>query len=170
MNNPRYLNTCLEDTAMLPIKTILVATDFSPMSEHAVHFAGALARDYGARLVAVHVIQTPVAVYAETAVFVEEPDRSAARAALAALRVPGVDFEYRLREGEPISTIVQVARETGTDLLVMGTHGRGGLLRVLLGSVAEGVLREAPCPVMTIKATVPLPITIEDSARAAVGT
>jgi nucleotide-binding universal stress UspA family protein len=116
----------------------------------------------------VHVIHVPVAVYAETAVFVEEPDRSAARESLVALRVPGVDVEYRLMEGEAISTIVQVARETGADLLVMGTHGRGGLMRVLLGSVAEGVLREAPCPVMTIKATVPLPAAIEDSAPAAV--
>jgi nucleotide-binding universal stress UspA family protein len=157
---------------MLPIKTILVATDFSPMSEHAVRFAGALARDYGARLVAVHVIR---AVYAETAVFLDDPDRSAAREALVALRVPGVEVDYRLIEGEPVSTIVQVAREIGADLLVMGTHGRGGLLRVLLGSVAAGVLREAPCPVMTIKATVPLPTAIEDSApeasaAAAVGT
>jgi universal stress protein A len=152
---------------MLPIKTILVATDFSPMSEHAVRFAGALARDYGARLVAVHVIHTPVAVYAETAVFVDEPDRSAARESLQSLRVPAVEVEYRLMEGEPISTIVQVARETGADLLVMGTHGRGGLLRVLLGSVAEGVLREAPCPVMTIKATVPLPAAINDPVPAA---
>ena len=143
---------------MLPIKTILVATDFSPMSEHAFRFAGALARDYGARLIVVHVIQPPVAVYAETAVFLEEPDHSAAREALRNLHVPGVEVDYRLMEGEPVSTIVQVARETGADLIVVGTHGRGGLLRVLLGSVAEGVLREAPCPVMTIKSTVPIPV------------
>ncbi len=142
---------------MLPIKRILVATDFSPMSEHAFRFAGALARDYGARLIAVHVMQTPMAVYAETAVFLEEPDQNAAREALEALNVPGVEIERRLMEGEPVAGIVQTARETAADLIVMGTHGRGGLMRVLLGSVAEGVLREAPCPVMTIKATVPVP-------------
>ena len=136
---------------MLPIKTILVATDFSPMSDHAVRFAGALARDYEAQLVAVHVIQTPVAVYAETAVFVEGPDRSAARETLAALRVPGVEVEYRLMEGEPISTIVQVARETGADLLVMGTHGRGGLLRMLLGSVADRLVHICKRPVMVVR-------------------
>jgi len=150
---------------MLPIKTILVATDFSPMSEHAFRFAGALARDYGARLIAVHVVHSPAAVYAETAVFVDEPDFSAAREALGALRLPGVDVEYRLMEGEPASTIVQVADETHCDLIVMGTHGRGGILRVLMGSVAEDVLRQAPCPVMTVKATVPLPAADEELAR-----
>jgi nucleotide-binding universal stress UspA family protein len=60
-------------------------------------------------------------------------------------------------EGEPSATIVQVARETSADLIVMGTHGRTGLARVLMGSVAEDVLRTAPCPVMTVKATVPVP-------------
>jgi nucleotide-binding universal stress UspA family protein len=142
---------------MLPIKTILVATDFSPMSEHAFRFAGALARDYKSRLIVVHVIHPPAAVYAETAVFVEEPDFAAARESLDALRVPGVEAEYRLMEGEPAPTIVQVACETHADLIVLGTHGRGGLMRVLMGSVAEDVLRTAPCPVMTLKADVPVP-------------
>src|ERR1700733_10502151 len=96
---------------MLPIKTILVATDFSPMSEHAFRFAGALARDYRARLIALHVAQPPAAVYAETAVFLEEEhDFSAAREALHALAIPGVVVEHRLMEGEPASTIVDVAR------------------------------------------------------------
>ena len=86
---------------MLSIKTILAATDFSPMSDHAFQFAGALARDYGARLIVLHVIQPPVPVYGETAVFMEEPDRNCFREALEALRVPGVEVEYRLMEGEP---------------------------------------------------------------------
>jgi nucleotide-binding universal stress UspA family protein len=151
-----------EGIAMLPIKTILAATDFSPMSEHAFQFAGALARDYGARLIALHVVQPAVAVYSEAGAFMEEPDHSSFREALHALRIPGVEVEYRLMEGEPASTIVQVARETNCDLLVMGTHGRGLLLRMLLGSVAEDVLRRAPCPVMTLKATVPIPATIDE--------
>jgi len=154
-----------EEFAMLPIKTILAATDFSPMSEHAFRFAGALARDYGARLIALHVIHPPVAVYAETAVFMEEPDFSAARETLNALRIPGVDVEYRLMEGEPAATIVQVAEETHANLIVMGTHGRGGIVRVLMGSVAEDVLRSAPCPVMTVKSTVPLPAGVEEPVR-----
>jgi nucleotide-binding universal stress UspA family protein len=142
---------------MLPIKTILVATDFSSMSEHAFQFAGALARDYGARLIALHAAQPLAAVYSETAVFVEEKDSSAAREALHALRVNGVDVEYRLVEGEPAATIVDVARATDCNLIVMGTHGRGGIARVLLGSVAEDVLRRAPCPVLTVKADAAVP-------------
>jgi|SRR6516164_6028758 nucleotide-binding universal stress UspA family protein len=152
---------------MLPIKTILVATDFSPMSEHAFGFAGALARDYGARLVVVHVVRPPAAVYAETAVFVTEPDFSAAREALAKLRTPGVDVDHRLLEGEPGSSIVELAREIKCDLIVMGTHGRGGIVRVLLGSVAEEVLRKAPCPVLTVKATVAVPAAATEPAHEA---
>jgi nucleotide-binding universal stress UspA family protein len=151
---------------MLPIKTILAATDFSPMSDHAFQFAGALARDYGARLIALHVIQPPAAVYGETGVFMEEPDHGSVREALEALQFPGVEVEYRLMEGEPGPTIVQAARDTGCDLLVMGTPGRGLLLRMLLGSVAEGVLRRAPCPVITVKATVPIPGSTEEPACA----
>jgi nucleotide-binding universal stress UspA family protein len=137
------------------------------MSEHAFRFAGALARDYRARLIVLHVIQTPAAVYTETAVFPEEPDSSAAREALRALTIPGVAVEPRLLEGEPASTIVDVARETDCSLIVMGTHGRSGIVRVLLGSVAEDVLRTAPCPVMTVKADVPVPAEVPD--REAVG-
>jgi nucleotide-binding universal stress UspA family protein len=154
---------------MLPIKTILAATDFSPMSDHALQFAGALARDYGARLIALHVIQPAAAIYSEAAVFVEEPDRAGILETLKAARVPGVQVEHLLMEGDPSSTIVQAARDSGCDLLVMGTHGRGFVLRVLLGSVAEDVLRQAPCPVITVKATVPIPAATEELATAAKG-
>jgi nucleotide-binding universal stress UspA family protein len=142
---------------MLRIRTILAATDFSPMSEHAFRFAGALARDYAARLIALHVVPTPVAIYAETPIFPEQPDYGPVRTALVNLRVPGVEVEYRLLEGDAAATIVEIARETHADLIVLGTHGRGGVMRVLLGSVAETVLRHAPCPVMTVKADVPVP-------------
>lgn len=150
---------------MLPIKKILVATDFSPTSEHAFRFAGALARDYGAALIAVHVIQPPVVVYTEAPIF-QEPDYPAAHAALNRLSLPDVALERRLLEGEPGPSIVQLARETGCDLLVVGTHGRGGILRVLLGSVAEYVLRNAPCPVMTVKATAAVPGEAENTHEA----
>jgi nucleotide-binding universal stress UspA family protein len=152
---------------MLSIKNILVATDFSAMSEHAFRFAAAMARDYGARLTVVHVIRPPLvtAVYAETGVFVEEADYTAPREALQALTVPGVTVEHRLLEGEPGPTIVQVARDGHCDLIVMGTHGRTGLMRILMGSVAEEVLRDAPCPVMTVKAGVPIGEPIKEVAR-----
>src|SRR5262249_7953655 len=58
-------------------------------------------------------------------------------------------------EGDPGREILRAARETGADLIVMGTHGRTGLTRLLTGSVAEKVLRKAPCPVLTVKTAVP---------------
>src|SRR5437868_14687027 len=105
---------------MLPIKSILVATDFSPMSEHAFRFAGALARDYGARLILVHVIRPMMAVYAETAVMLDEPDHSAAPEAIDALDVPGIPMQRRLLEGDPGLATLQPAAETDRDLIVMG--------------------------------------------------
>ncbi len=151
---------------MLPIRTILVATDFSPMSEHAFRFAGALARDYGARLVLLHVIRPSVAVYAETAVLLAEGDVEAARQTLHAMSCPPIEVDYRLVEGEPGPAIARLAQDVDCDLVVMGTHGRSGLMRMLLGSTAEYVLRHAPCPVMTIKADVPVPVPEPEAALA----
>jgi nucleotide-binding universal stress UspA family protein len=151
---------------MLAIKKILVATDFSPMSEHAFRFAAALARDYGAGLIAVHVVQPAVVVYTEAPIFLE-PDYPAAHTAMNRLQAAGITVDRRVLEGEPGPSIVQAACETGCDLIVMGTHGRGGILRMMLGSVAEYVLRNAPCPVMTVKATAAVPSPTEETASAA---
>ena len=65
---------------------------------------------------------------------------------------PGVPVEYRLEAGDPATEVLRVAREVPCDLIVLGTHGRTGLTRLVLGSVAEEVLRKAPCPVLTVKA------------------
>jgi nucleotide-binding universal stress UspA family protein len=75
----------------------------------------------------------------------------------AALRPPdpAVRFEGRLCEGEPAEEIIRLAGKTRSDLIVMGTHGRTGLGRLLLGSVAEEVLRRAPCPVLLLKKPFP---------------
>ena len=64
----------------------------------------------------------------------------------------GPEVEYLTREGDPAAEAVRVAKETGCDLIVMGTHGRKGLGRLLLGSVAEGVLPRANCPVLLVNA------------------
>jgi nucleotide-binding universal stress UspA family protein len=79
--------------------------------------------------------------------------REAAMRELAKLPLPGdaVRVEHRLGGGEAAAEILRVARESGADLIVMGTQGRTGLSRVLIGSVAEDVLRKAPCQVLTIK-------------------
>lgn len=138
---------------MLQLQTILHPTDFSDRSEYAFRLAGSLARDHGARLVVLHVMPPPVA-YGETGFVMElQGYRATVEKELHQVRLPdpGVHVEYRLEEGNAASLIVEVASETNCDLIVMGTHGRTGLRRLLLGSVAEKVMRKAPCPVLTVK-------------------
>jgi nucleotide-binding universal stress UspA family protein len=145
---------------MLPIRTILHPTDFSDRSGYALQLAAALARDYHARLVILHVISRPVIAYGN-AVVPDEPEivRNAAQEQLDGLLIPGGGLlaERRLAEGDPAEVILHVAREIPADLVVVGTHGRTGLRRVLMGSVAEQVVRRAPCPVLTV--TTPFPAT-----------
>ncbi|MBI1831092.1 MAG: universal stress protein [Planctomycetes bacterium] len=142
---------------MLPFKTIVFATDFSPASKVAFEVAGALARDYHARIIAVHVVE-PVAVgFSEAGAYVgPEEDKGEAMKRLQAHRAPSprVTIEYRMLEGDPATVIAETAEETDADLVVMGTSGRTGLTRFVMGSVAEDVLRRAPCPVLTVRAAV----------------
>jgi len=140
---------------MLPFKTILFATDFSPASKVAFEVAGALARDYRARLIVVHVIEPVQLGFSEFNAYVgPDEDKGVAMGLLQAIRSPAptVTIEHRLLEGNAANVIVESAEETGADLIVMGTHGRSGLSRLVMGSVAEEVLRRAPCPVLTVKA------------------
>jgi nucleotide-binding universal stress UspA family protein len=140
---------------MLPIKTVLHPTDFSEPSGHAFRLACALARDYGARLVVTHVVPIPVYGTPEMGPMVPAPGivEEEMRQALAELRPsdPAIAVEHRLGIGDAAGEVVALAREVRADLIVMGTHGRGGVGRLLLGSVAEAVLRRAPCPVLTLK-------------------
>ena len=138
---------------MLPIHVILHPTDFSLQSEHALKLAAALARDYGARLLVLHVAVPHPLIYSEGSLpldpqlFVQE-----ARAQLDRLHLP-IDkhrAERRFVEGDAATEIVRLAQEMQADLIVMGTHGRTGLARMLMGSVAEQVVRKAPCPVLTV--------------------
>jgi len=139
---------------MLAIRTILHPTDFSEQSRYALRAACALARDYGARVVILHVAQPPTFAYAEDAI-PPEPEEylEEAREQLRQLELPDsrLRAERRLEEGDPVTAILRVAREVGADVIVMGTHGRRGLGRLLLGSVAELVVRRAACPVLTVK-------------------
>jgi nucleotide-binding universal stress UspA family protein len=144
---------------MLPIRTILHATDFSERSDHAFRVARALARDHGARLVLAHVLPLPLGGYSDLAPLLPQPPEveHQARQKLAALRPPGpsAGFEDRLRQGDAADEILRLAEETEADLIVLGTHGRTGLGRLLLGSVAEAVLRRARCPVLVLKMPFP---------------
>ena len=139
---------------MLPFKTILFATDFSPPSQVAFEVASALARDYRARMIALHVVEPVNVGFSEYAAYVgPEEDRGEAMAKLRAIKAPSpmVTLEYRLLEGDPATVIAETAGEIDADLVVMGTHGRTGLTRLVMGSVAEEVLRRASCPVLTVR-------------------
>jgi nucleotide-binding universal stress UspA family protein len=140
---------------MLAIKTILHPTDFSDGSALAFRLACSLARDYGARLIVLHAAPPPALVYGDAIVApVPVSDLESLHAKLRELRPrhANVAVEHRLIEADPASTILQVTEDAKADVIVMGTHGRTGLSRVLMGSVAEQVVRKAPCPVVTVKA------------------
>jgi nucleotide-binding universal stress UspA family protein len=139
---------------MLAIRSILVPTDFSEGSAAAYHFAVALARDHGARLFVVHVKPPPTIVYGSGVVPPEPEDADAQlekRLHTWEKVDPRVPTEFRLIEGDAIPELLDLAEETNCDLIVLGTHGRGGLKRLLMGSVAEQIVRRAPCPVLTVK-------------------
>lgn len=125
---------------MLSIQTILHPTDLSPRSEYALQLACSLARDHGARLIVLHVVQPP-------------EDKAIAWDALVKLQAPDpkVSMDRQLEVGNPAKETLRLAQELHCGLIVMGTHGRTGLSRVLMGSVAEEVSRKALCPVLTVK-------------------
>lgn len=137
-------------------EVILHPTDFSEGSDAALSTARALAQDRGARLVLVHVLPLEGVIGGNIPIHLD--DRGI-RESLAAMgrKLDGPDLKYRvetrLAHGDPASEIARAAGdEDGVPLVVMGTHGRGGLGRMLFGSVAEAVLRHAPCPVLAVKA------------------
>lgn len=138
------------------IRLILHPTDFSQDSEGALQVARSLARDLGARLIILHVAPIEVAIDGAAEA---EPDSHDYRDAMEQIhkRLEGPDLKYpveiRISRGFAPEVIKTTAEEVGCDLIVMGTHGRTGLSRVLLGSVAESVLPRADCPVMIVRAS-----------------
>ncbi len=150
---------------MLPIHTILHPTDFSKESEFAFQLACSLARDYGADLYVLHVVTPAVVIYGEGVLPVApENYTEELREKLNRLHAPddSVHVLHRLVEGQPVDEILHLAKEIGCDLIIMGTHGRSGLGRMLMGSVAEKMVRTAPCPVVTVRA----PAAIAERATA----
>ena len=137
---------------MLSIRTILHPTDFSEHSGYALKMAHSLAADYHAHLVIIHVMATPVMV--SDGILFASPDRDPEdlREKLDHLAVPDEDINVsrRLEEGNPTTEILHMAQLCHADLIVMGSHGRRGLRRWLMGSVAAAVLRKATCPVLTV--------------------
>ena len=145
---------------MLTLTRILCPTDFSEVSTKAEAYATSLASRYGAALHLLHVDPpTPVmAPYGEMPVDIRlfEDQRQQAEHDLAAARdrarAAGVAADASIRGGYPAREVLEVADREHSDLIVLGTHGRGGFEHLLLGSVAEKVMRKAPCPVMVVPA------------------
>lgn len=144
-------------------KKILVATDFSPFARAAADAGMALAKLFGAQVTLVHVV--PLSTYVEYAGGVEgsafnaaefqaavrEGVRREAKAELDRLRGTGAPVEFASLDGPAAPEICNYAADNAFDLIVVGSHGRTGLKRFLLGSVAENVVRHAAVPVLTVR-------------------
>ena len=132
-------------------KTILFPTDFSTASDAAMVHAEALAKASHATLLIVHVEEPPLAYGGGELYYgLPEPNSERIQKMLEDVRPhdPAVPFEHRLTMGDPAGEVVRIADDEGCEMIVMGTHGRTGLTRLLMGSVAEQIVRRAPCPVL----------------------
>lgn len=135
-------------------KKILFPTDFSHTGDAALVLATALARDTGAMLLIVHAEEPPTAYGGGELYYgVPEPATEDLRKMLHKIEPadPAVPYEHRLITGDPAHAIVRLAKDEHVDMIVLGTHGRTGLSRMLMGSVAEAIVRRAECPVLTYK-------------------
>lgn len=139
------------------MRRLLVPIDFSDCSLEALEYAAQLAKQFDASVMILHVME-PVAYgldFTLSHASEGERRRAAMQSRLSALadafRAQGLIAEHALRGGVPAQSILAMAQEQAWDLIVMGTHGRHGVARLLAGSVAEAVLRSAPCPVLTVK-------------------
>jgi nucleotide-binding universal stress UspA family protein len=146
---------------MIRMTKVLVPTDFSEPSRKALAYGQALASAFGASLHVLHAVEEPLTQgwtgYGVASVLpglreeaMSEAQRRLDDAVPASVR-DAQPTELVIRVGDPFAEIVRFARERGADVIVMGTHGRGGMAHLLLGSVAERVVRTAPCPVLTVR-------------------
>ncbi len=143
----------------MEMKRILCPIDTSPCSDEALVHAIALARQNGALLDLLRVTEVPPAYADGLPVYSREAAEAATdREGLRELPVPAdVRHEKHHRIGDAATEILEFAQRHEVDLIVMGTHGRRGLGRMLFGSVAEKVLRQAPCPVLTYRVSTRTP-------------
>jgi nucleotide-binding universal stress UspA family protein len=141
---------------MIALKRILVPHDFSDTSAAAVRYAVELARNFGARLYFLHVGDDAVSQFEEEfPIGLEDALADGVRERLLRIVTPQEKAEFNpdfaVRPGLPAAEIVQYADDQDIDLIVMGTHGRGFVGHMIMGSVAEKVVRTASCPVLTVR-------------------
>jgi len=142
----------------LSVKNVLFATDFSPTSESALPYATAICRRFGSTLHNAHVLSDASLLMMSGGVnyvsmsTIYEDAHAEARAKLEQIsgRTEGIKSLYHVRHGRVWKNLAGIVEENQVDLIVVGTHGRSGLGKLLLGSVAEDILRHAPCPVLTV--------------------
>jgi len=147
---------------MAEIKKILLATDFSENSKWALTYALSFVKKYEATLYILHVIQQPtypLGMYAEISFdAMDKFNRNISEATekemkkLCETELEGVkNYQSMVVSGTPFLEIIRTAKEKEVDLIVVGTHGRTGLDHILFGSTAEKVVRQAPCPVLSVR-------------------
>lgn len=152
----------VEEGAMIGLKQVVVATDFGDAAEAALAYGREFARTFGARLVLLHVVDNvltrPYAAEGYVAAYpqLQQEIETAARKQLDALitednRRTLAANAVILKSNNPAAAIVDYARDANVDIVIMGTHGRGAVAHMLMGSVAERVVRTAPCPVLTVR-------------------
>jgi universal stress protein A len=145
---------------MIDLHRILVPTDFSKHSLNALKYAAALADKFQAEIYLLHVVQD-LALFLPDAISGTPPYLPPTDQMLTAVRdsldklareeLSKLTVHCLAREGAPFFEIIACAKENDVDLIIMGTHGRGLLAHMLMGSVAEKVVRKAPCPVLTVR-------------------
>jgi nucleotide-binding universal stress UspA family protein len=145
---------------VIKLKKVLVPTDFSDSARHAFIYGLSFAREYGAELVLLHVVENLTVGYASDLFPVPMAEvfqeiSGYAKAELAKLaeeaKQKGVAVSELVAQGKPSAEIIRHAAENGVDMIVLGTHGKGMLDQALFGSTTERVVRRAPCPVLTVR-------------------
>jgi universal stress protein A len=146
---------------MIAIRRILAPTDFSDSSTPAVRYAAELAQKFDAELTLLHVVQDltlvvpdvmmPTPITTPALADMVEGARAGLATFIDTLGLRGLTPRTEVRMGAPAAEIVSAAADLKADLLCIGTHGRTGLAHFLLGSVAERIVRHAPCPVLTVR-------------------
>ncbi len=145
----------------IDIQRILCPVDFSESSDHASRYAVAFCKTFGAELTLLHVISPPIAALPGDHLVpdmmqadidaVAEATRERLSQLVGELSDLGITVQSRVISGIPFVEIIRFAKDWDADMIVIGTHGRTGLQHFLIGSVAERVVRKAPCPVLSIK-------------------
>jgi nucleotide-binding universal stress UspA family protein len=145
---------------VIKLGKILVPTDFSDGARHALRYGVSFAKEYKAELLLLHVVETVAAPYASDLFPVPMAEvfqelSAFARGELQKLAdetaAKGVSARTMVVQGKPSLEIMRVAREETSDMIVLGTHGKGVLDQALFGSTTERVVRKAPCPVLTVR-------------------